>query len=254
MFEMRKVVIIPARLSSSRLPKKVLLDLKGKSVIQRVYEQVKKAKKIDAIYIASDSLEVERECKSFTSNIILTSSKHESGTDRIAEAVQDIECDIVINVQGDEPFIEPLLIDEFADIFEKEFLDMVSAMHKISLVDELKNPNIVKVIVNKNKEAIYFSRSVIPHHRDEWEILLKHHVKVPKSLKFYRHLGIYGYTKKFLLKYIRLDVSYLERLEKLEQLRVIENGYKIKMIETNYDSIGIDTEDDYKKALELINE
>ena len=250
---MKKIVVIPARLSSSRLPRKVLLDLKGKSVIQRVYEQVKKAKKIDAIYIATDSLEVEAQCKSFTSNIILTSTKHESGTDRIAEAVKKIECDIVINVQGDEPFIEPSLIDEFADIFEKEFLDMVSAMHKISLVDELKNSNIVKVIVNKNQEAIYFSRATIPYSRDSHDELFNQQL-IPKNLTFYRHLGIYAYSKEFLLKYSQMDMTYLENLEKLEQLRVIENGYKIKMIETDYNSIGIDTQEDYEKALEIINE
>ena len=251
---MKKIVVIPARLSSSRLPRKVLLDLKGKSVIQRVYEQVQKAKNIDDIYIATDSNEVLQECKKFTNNIILTSAGHQSGTDRIAEAIEKIDCDIVVNVQGDEPFIEPNLIVELAQILENNEINMVSAMHKIKLVEELKNPNVVKVIINKNYEALYFSRSTIPHHRDEWETLLNHHKEIPNGLKFYRHLGIYGYKKDFLLKYIDMEMTYLERLEKLEQLRVLENGYKIKMIETNYNSIGIDTKDDYEKALELLNE
>jgi 3-deoxy-manno-octulosonate cytidylyltransferase (CMP-KDO synthetase) len=251
---MKKIVIIPARLSSTRLPRKVLLDLKGKSVIQRVYEQVKKAKNIDEVYIATDSLEVKEVCSKFTSNIILTSNEHESGTDRIAEAIQEIECDIIINVQGDEPFIEPKLIEKFVKEFEDSSISMVSAMHKISLVEELKSPNVVKVIVNNALEAIYFSRSIIPHHRDEWNTLLEHHTIIPKGLKFYRHLGVYAYTKDFLLKYSQMDMGYLERLEKLEQLRVIENGYKIKMIETEYKSIGIDTQEDYERALELLDD
>jgi len=230
------------------------LDLKGKSVIQRVYEQVCKANNIDEIYIATDSEEVKKVCNNFTKNIILTSNKHQSGTDRIAEAIKNIDCDVVINVQGDEPFIEPELIDKLADTLEDNEITMVSAMHKIKLVEELKNPNVVKVTINNKNEALYFSRSIIPYHRDEWKILLNHHIEIPKGLKFYRHLGIYGYKKNFLLKYIKLEISYLERLEKLEQLRVLENGYKIKMIETDYNSIGIDTKEDYEKALELIDE
>ena len=250
--KIKKVVIIPARLSSSRLPGKVLLDLKGKSVIQRVYEQVSKAKQIDDIYIATDSEEVRKECEKFTENIILTSSKHQSGTDRIAEAIKKIDCDIIINVQGDEPFIRPYLIDELSKIIEDSTVEMASVMHKINDVDELKNTNTVKVIVNKQNEAIYFSRSIIPYCRDEYEILLNEHKKIPENLKFYRHLGIYAYTKNFLLKYINLEMTYLEKLEKLEQLRVLENGYKIKMIETNYNSIGIDTQEDYEKALKIL--
>ena len=250
---MKKVVIIPARLNSSRLPRKVLLDLNGKSVVERVYLQAKKAKNIDEVYIATDSEEVFEEVKKFTPNCIMT-KEHNSGTDRIAEAVKDIECDIVINVQGDEPFIDPELIEKLAFVLENENIPMASAMHLIKKVKDLKNPNVVKVIVNKFNEAIYFSRSIIPHHRDEWEALLNHHDTIPKSLKFYRHLGIYGYTKEFLIKYSKMQMTYLERLEKLEQLRVIENGYKIKMIETDYNSIGIDTEDDYQNALRILNE
>ncbi len=249
---MKKIVVIPARLNSSRLPNKVLLDLKGKTVVQRVYEQCLKAKNIDAVYIATDSLEVQNSCKNFTQNIIMTKDTHESGTDRIAEAVEAIECDVVINVQGDEPFIDPSLIDELANCFENTNTKMTSAMHKISKVDELKNHNVVKVAVDKNLDALYFSRSIIPHHRDDLESLLCHHENIPEPLRFFRHLGIYGYTKKFLLEYSKMEPTYLERLEKLEQLRVLENCYKIKMIETDYNSIGIDTKEDYQKALELL--
>lgn len=249
---MKTIVVIPARLNSSRLPNKVLLDLKGKTVVQRVYEQCIKAKNINEVYIATDSEEVQTSCQTFTKNIIMTKDTHESGTDRIAEAVASIECDVIINVQGDEPFMEPELIEQLADAFKSSTTKMASAMHKIEKVEDLKNHNVVKVTINKNSEALYFSRSIIPHHRDEWESLLNHHEIIPEPLKFYRHLGIYGYTKDFLLAYSNMEQSYLERLEKLEQLRVLENGYKIKMVETSYNSIGIDTQEDYEKALELL--
>ena len=249
---MRKIIVIPARLNSSRLPNKILLDLKGKTVVQRVYEQCQKSKNIDEVYIATDSQEVKESCMKFTENIIMTSSSHCSGTDRIAEAVQKIDCDIVINVQGDEPFIEPSLVEKIADSFLDSNTIMVSAFHKIKHVEDLKSSKVVKVTIDKNSNALYFSRSIIPHHRDEWTVLLEHHTTIPKSLQFYRHLGVYGYTKDFLLEYSNMEESYLEKLEKLEQLRVLENGYKIKMIETDYNSIGIDTQEDYQKALELV--
>jgi 3-deoxy-manno-octulosonate cytidylyltransferase (CMP-KDO synthetase) len=180
----------------------------------------------------------------------MTSTDHTTGTDRIWEAIQSVDADIIINVQGDEPFIEPDLIEKLANSFDEENdTVMTSVLHKIELVEDLKNPNIVKVTIDKNSNALYFSRSIIPHHRDDWETLLNHHKIIPKPLKFYRHLGIYGYKKDFLLKFSNMEQSYLEKVEKLEQLRVLENGYKIKMIETDYNSIGIDTKEDYEKAL-----
>jgi len=250
---MKTIVVIPARLNSSRLPNKVLLDLQGKTVVQRVYEQCLKANNIDAVYIATDSQTVLESCQAFTQNIILTKATHESGTDRIAEAIAQLDCDIVINVQGDEPFIEPELIEQLAQsLIAAPSCVMSSAMHRIEQVNDLKNTNVVKVTVNNNREALYFSRSIIPHHRDEWESLLNHHTTVPAGLNFYRHLGIYGYTKAFLLRFSNMQPSYLERLEKLEQLRVLENGFSIKMIETDYHSIGIDTQSDYEHALAFL--
>ena len=249
---MKKVIVIPARLNSSRLPNKVILDLKGKTVIQRVYERCIQAKNIDEVYIATDNEKIKNICEFFTKNIIMTKDTHESGTDRIAEAVEHIECDVIINVQGDEPFMDISLIEELARQFDNSDILMVSAMHKIELVEDLKNPNVVKVTIDKDSNALYFSRSIIPHHRDGWEGLLNHHETVPEPLKFYRHLGIYAYTKDFIKTYSNMEQTYLERVEKLEQLRVLENGYKIKMCETDYNSIGIDTMEDYKKALELL--
>ena len=250
---MKTIVVIPARLHASRLPNKVLLDLKGKPVIQRVYEQCMKAKKVDAVYIATDHANIQKVCSEFTEHVIMTKATHESGTDRIAEVAEVLACDVVINVQGDEPFMDPVLIDAVAEAFAPG-VSMVSAMHRITKISDLKSSNVVKVVVDKEGDALYFSRAIIPHHRDAWEGLLTHHDTVPPALTFLRHLGIYGYTKAFLLEYAKMEPSYLERVERLEQLRVIENGYKIKMIETDYDSIGIDTEEDYRKALKLLDE
>ena len=244
---MKKVIVIPARLDSSRLPNKVLLDLKGKTVIQRVYEQCLKVKNIDGVYIATDSSEIEEVCRSFTNHIILTKSSHQSGTDRIGEAVAGIDCDIIVNVQGDEPFIDPNLIEELVHSFDDDQVYMASAMSKIENIKDLQDPNVVKVVVDTQNNAIYFSRAPIPFPRDHQEI-----IQLNEQLKkhnFFRHIGIYGYQKDFLAKYIKMDQTNLEKLEKLEQLRVIENGFKIKMIEAASSLIGIDTQEDYEEAL-----
>jgi 3-deoxy-manno-octulosonate cytidylyltransferase (CMP-KDO synthetase) len=249
----KNVIIIPARLNSTRLANKVLLDLDGKSVIQRVYEASQKSKRCDEVYIATDSQKVYDECKKFTTNVVMTDENHQSGTDRVAEVASSIECQNIVNVQGDEPFMDSELIDELFLELEGGN-NMVSAMHKIERVEDLTNPNVVKVIIDKNKDSIYFSRSVIPHHRDEWDTLINHHTTIPEPLSFYRHLGLYGYKKEFLNTITSYEPTYLERLEKLEQLRVLENGHKIRMVETTYNSIGIDTKEDYEKALKIIKE
>ena len=249
---MKNIVVIPARLESSRLPQKVLLDLDGKSILQRVYEQCSKAEAIDAVYIATDSTDIQNACKHFTDNIIMTASTHTSGTDRIAEAVSSLDCDNIINVQGDEPFIEPSLISKIAKAIENPNTVMASAMHRIHTAADLMNPNVVKVVVNKDNQALYFSRSIIPHHRDGWETLTEHHETIPDALHFYRHIGIYGYSKEFLLKFSKMEQSYLERVERLEQLRVLESTHSIQMITVEYDAFGIDTQDDYEKAKQRI--
>jgi 3-deoxy-manno-octulosonate cytidylyltransferase (CMP-KDO synthetase) len=244
---MKKVIVIPARLDSSRLPKKVLLDLKGKTVIQRVYEQCLRVKNIDGVYIATDSSEIEEVCRSFTNHIIFTKSTHQSGTDRIGEAVAGIDCDVVLNVQGDEPFIDPNLIEELVNSFNDDQVSMASAMSKIENIKDLQDPNVVKVVVDTQNNAIYFSRAPIPFPRDHQEII--HSNEELKNHNFFRHIGIYGYRKDFLAKYIEMDQTNLEKLEKLEQLRVIENGFKIKMIEAATSLTGIDTLEDYEEAL-----
>jgi 3-deoxy-manno-octulosonate cytidylyltransferase (CMP-KDO synthetase) len=244
---MKKVIIIPARLDSSRLPKKVLLDLKGKTVIQRVYEQCLKVKNVDGVYIATDSIEIKEVCETFTNNVIITKSTHKSGTDRIGEAVSAIDCDIVINVQGDEPFIEPSLIEALVNSFSNSEISMSSAMSKINNVKDLQNTNVVKVVTDLHNNALFFSRSFIPFPRDVKEISIANEM-LEKS-QFFRHIGIYGYRKDFLLHFVNLEQSYLEKVEKLEQLRALENGFKIKMIEASSSLIGIDTREDYEEAL-----
>ena len=244
---MKKVIIIPARLDSSRLPKKVLLDLKGKTVIQRVYEQCLKVKNVDEVYIATDSIEIKEVCETFTNQVIITKSTHQSGTDRIGEAVSAIACDIVINVQGDEPFIEPSLIEALVNSFSNSDISMSSAMSKINNIKDLQNTNVVKVVTDLHNNALFFSRSLIPFPRDVKEISIAN--EMLKKYQFYRHIGIYGYRKDFLLKFVNMEQSYLEKVEKLEQLRALENGFKIKMIETDSSLMGIDTREDYEEAL-----
>ena len=244
---MKKVIIIPARLDSSRLPKKVLLDLKGKTVIQRVYEQCLKVKNVDGVYIATDCIEIKEVCETFTDKVIITKSTHQSGTDRIGEAVSAIDCDIVINVQGDEPFIEPSLIEALVNSFSNSDISMSSAMSKINNIKDLQNTNVVKVVTDLHNNALFFSRSLIPFPRDVKEISIAKEV-LGKG-QFFRHIGIYGYRKDFLLKFVNMEQSYLEKVEKLEQLRALENGFKIKMIEANSSLIGIDTREDYEEAL-----
>ena len=244
---MKKVIVIPARLDSSRLPKKVLLDLKGKTVLQRVYEQCLKVKNVDEVYIATDSLEIKEVCETFTDNVIITKSTHQSGTDRIGEAISSIDCDIVINVQGDEPFIEPSLIEALVNSFSNSEISMSSAMSKVNNVKDLQNSNVVKVVVDSQNNALFFSRSMLPFPRDVKEISIAN--EVLEKYQFFRHIGIYGYRKEFLLHYVNMEQSSLEKIEKLEQLRALENGFKIKMIETDSSLMGIDTLEDYEEAL-----
>ena len=233
------MIIIPARLSSSRLPKKVLADING---IPMVIKTALVAQKVDEVVIATDSQEVIDVAKKHNIKAIMTNKNHKSGTDRIKEAsdILGLKSDeFIINLQGDEPFIESEILQKvknsLKEIKNREFV-MVSCYKKI---DELsaEDPNLVKVIVDKNSNAIYFSRSKIPYNRDN-------------SVHTYKgHLGIYGFDKKSLDKFCQIN-AHIEDIEKLEQLRVIYYGYKIKMIEVETKSMGIDTPEDLKKAIE----
>jgi len=250
---MRKVVIIPARLASSRLPRKLLMELEGKSILYHVYLRAMAAKGIDAVYIATDSEEIQQHCREFTDNIVMTADTHQSGTDRIAEAAACIEADIIVNVQGDEPFIDPALISTIAEVLTEKQAVMSSAMQRITQESELLNPNVVKVVVNHKHQALYFSRSPIPYQRDRIGQSIKEEM-TSNVTPYYHHIGIYGYTSAFLQHFSSLDMTTLESIEKLEQLRALEHGHTIQMIETDQDAFGIDTIEDYHHAQRKIKE
>ena len=242
------IVIIPARLASQRLPNKVLLDLHGKPMLRRVYEQALKAKTIDAVYIATDSPEIRDVCAYFTDNILMTRADHPSGTDRLAEAVANLDAAVIINVQGDEPFIDPVLIDQLAACLHDPDVFMASAAFRIRTVADFLDPALVKVVMDEQQRALYFSRSPVPFPRHlnltELEVL-------PDDFWAYGHLGIYAYRKEFLLRYAALPPTYLERTERLEQLRVLENGYSLRIIEAKQPGLGIDTPEDLARARKL---
>lgn len=243
---MKKVIgIIPARYSSTRLPGKPLVMIHGKPMIQHVYERVKKASLLSDVYVATDDIRIEDCVNKFGGKVIMTATYHESGTDRLAEAVQHIKGDIIVNIQGDEPLIEPEMINQAVNpLLEDKKIYMSTLVKKIDDPADLFNPSIAKVILDKDNYAIYFSRSLIPYPREVKEMNLEYFKKekIVDNILFYKHIGLYVYSKKFLLIYSKLPASPIEKTEKLEQLRVLENGYKIKTVETIYNTLGVDTQ------------
>lgn len=243
---MKFVAIIPARYASSRFPGKPLADMNGKPMIQRVYEQVKKS--ISDVYVATDDERIYNTVINFGGNAVMTSARHRSGTDRCNEAITKIDkpFDVVINIQGDEPFIHPDQIDLIKTCFvdsSVEIATLVKPFDENDGFDALKNPSTPKVVLSNNSEAVYFSRSIIPYLRDvETEDWLSQHV-------FYKHIGIYGYRSDVLKEITQLPAGILEKSESLEQLRWLENGFKIKTGITNCETKGIDTPEDLKAAL-----
>ena len=245
---MNIVGIIPSRYASTRFPGKPLVNIAGKSMIQRVYEQARKAKSLADVYVATDDARIEQHVLSFGGNVVMTSESHQSGTDRCFEAINNIKgiADVVINIQGDEPFIHPEQIDLVASCFNSPVVEIATLVMKMKSSIDLFNPNIPKVLINNNKEAIYFSRQAIPHIRgidqNEW---MNH-------FTFYKHVGIYAYTIKALKEITSLKQSSLELAEALEQLRWIENGYKIKVEITEFESVAIDAPEDLNKLIEFL--
>lgn len=228
----------------------MLLEVNGKSVLQMVYEQCKKAKSLSDVVIATDSKVIEEHVINFGGNVVMTSEKHPSGTDRCAEALKimggTINYDFVINIQGDEPLMDPINIDRLGGSFSISS-EISSAYLKIKNTDTLLNPNVVKVVLNEHQEALYFSRSPVPHLRGE-EIDLW----IEKG-DYNKHVGMYGFRADILEKIVRLPMAKLEITEKLEQLRWLSNGYKIKMVEVFSDGIGIDTEEDFLRLKQFLN-
>lgn len=237
------MIVIPARLNSSRFANKILVDILG---LPMVIKTVKQVSSLDKVVIATDSQEVIDLAKEYGFDAIMTSSKHQSGTDRINEAVNILnlpEDEIIVNVQADEPFIEPEVINSVIkrvkNIRDNENI-MITSCYKEITSELADDPNHVKVILDEHANAIYFSRAKVPYHRDHYE-----------TSSYSGHLGIYGFTKKSLNKFCSLVPSKLEQIEKLEQLRAIDNGYKIAMVKVESKSFGIDTEEDLKNALKI---
>lgn len=226
---MKKIIaVIPARYQSSRFPGKPLAPICGKPMIQWVYESVSKVKELDAVYIATDDDRIYQAVQAFGGKAVMTGDCS-CGTDRVYQASKDIDCDVILNIQGDEPLIKEEMIKDLISAFSDESVVMATLKKKIENPAEIDDPNVVKVITDCNGDAIYFSRYAIPYNRDGKD-----------GVSYYRHIGAYGYTKEFLEKYVKLPASSLENIEKLEQLRVLENGCHIRVKDTVYQSIGVD--------------
>ena len=257
--------VIPARYESTRLRFKLLRSICGKSLLQWTWENASSTHSLDKLIIACDHIEIKKEAEKFGAQVVLTSLDHSSGTDRIAEAVRDIDAKIIINIQADEPLIHHSIIDSLAgEMLANSDLVLATVKRRIDRESEINNSNVVKVITNREDFAIYFSRFPIPFYRQldrsssclsESEVsqaLAGYSGQPSPEGTYYKHLGIYAYTKDFLYTFKNLPKSFLEEAEKLEQLRAIEAGYKIKVIETQFDSCGVDTEDDLREVERIL--
>lgn len=235
--------MIPARYSASRFPGKLMQDLEGKTVILRTYEATVATKLFDDVYVVTDSDVIFNEITSNGGKAIMSNKEHESGSDRIAEAVQGVDCDIVVNVQGDEPFTERYSLEKVLNVFHddpNEEIDLASLMVEIKDWDEISNPNTVKVIVDQRNFALYFSRSPIPYPRDK-----------QAGARYFKHKGIYAFRKQALIDFSNLPMQFIEATEKIECIRYLEYSKKIKMVETNIEGVEIDTPEDLARAKKL---
>ncbi|MFW6035944.1 MAG: 3-deoxy-manno-octulosonate cytidylyltransferase [Halothermotrichaceae bacterium] len=238
---MKIAAIIPARYDSTRFPGKPLADIKGKPMIEHVFNRVKDIEEIDEVIIATDDKRIMERVQAFGGTAVMTSAELTSGTDRIAEATADMNVDIVVNVQGDEPLLNQEMVKEAIQPFYEDPTIVMSTLKK-EIIDkeDINNPNVVKVITDKNDNAIYFSRNPIPYPRNEGAI-------------YYKHIGLYVYNKQFLIEYSQLEQTLLEKSESLEQLRVLENGYKIRVVETKYNTVGVDVPEDIIKVEKIMD-
>jgi 3-deoxy-manno-octulosonate cytidylyltransferase (CMP-KDO synthetase) len=239
----KTIAVIPARYNSTRFPGKLMEVLGDKTIITTTYQNVVETGLFDEVFVATDSEMIFDEITRNGGKAVMT-GQHETGSDRIAEAVQNIDCDIVINVQGDEPFLKKEPLKQLIDVFtndEKKEISLASLKIQLKESEEIQNSNNVKVITDNNGFALYFSRSIIPFHRD-----------LDFEVKYYKHIGVYAFRKEALIKFSSLEMTPMEIAEKLEQLRYLENGMKIRLVETDFVGIGIDTPEDLEKAKTLI--
>lgn len=242
--------VIPSRYASQRLPGKPLVDLLGKTMVQRVYEQAKKARLIDRVIVATDDSRIETEVKKFGGDVILTPPDIQSGSDRVAVVASKTEGDIFVNIQGDEPLIVPEMINQAVRLLlDETSIQVGTLVKKIRDISDVTNPNVVKVVLDQHMQALYFSRAPIPYLRDEPDA-----TKRLEKHSFYKHIGMYVFRKEFLLQYSQLPKSVLEQAERLEQLRILEAGYAIKTGITEFDSISVDTQEDVEKVIQILKQ
>ena len=250
MTSVKVLAVIPARFSSQRFPGKPLANILGKPMIQWVYERAQKAKLLSHTIIATDDERIFNVVKGFGADGVMTSTTIPNGSERVAVVARQLDYPIVVNIQGDEPFIDPDAIDKAVELLLKDDSVMVGTLiKKIENISELENTNLPKVVIDSNNYALYFSRSIIPYNRDN-----KNKQDWLKQNNHYRHVGLYVYRNKFLQQFIKLPMSKLEKMEKLEQLRILENGYKIKVAEVNYAPQGVDTPEDLDKLISDLKE
>ena len=265
---MAVTVIIPARYDSTRFPGKPIYPLKGKPLIQYTYENAKGSKLANDIIVATDHEVIYNTVLSFGGKAVMTDKKHPSGTDRIAEVAHSLACDIIVNVQADEPLIRPEMIDNVVSLLDDQRAAMGSLVKKIEEADDIMDPNLVKAVFDQEGFALYFSRAPIPFHRDGWKIqctekedaspdfsqyVLKTKVPHLTTHSVFKHIGIYSYRKDVLLALSRMKPTELEEIEKLEQLRALENGIKIKLKETLFETFGVDTPADLERVEKCLN-
>ncbi len=246
-------MIIPARWASSRFPGKPLAPICGKPMIQWVVEKARKASLVSEVIVATDDKRIADVVAAFGGRAVMTSAGHPSGTDRIAEVAEGLEYDIVVNVQGDEPLIPPENIDlAVRPLMNDRSITVSTLMMRITGIEDIFDPNIVKVVVDREGLALYFSRAPIPYDRDDWRDMRSRENKNPVTFPVYKHIGLYAYAKDFLMQFPRLPSSMLESVEKLEQLRILENGISIKVMETDKISLGVDCPEDLVKVERLL--
>ncbi|QXE91525.1 3-deoxy-manno-octulosonate cytidylyltransferase [Geomonas subterranea] len=246
---MKITAVIPARYASTRFEGKALADIMGKPMVQHVYERASRANLVSDVIVATDDERIAAAVRAFGGRVEMTSADHETGTDRLAEVAGRLDADIIVNVQGDEPLIDPAMIDQaIAPMLEDPSIPMATLKCRIKTLHDFLSPNVVKVVADPKGNVLYFSRSPLPFFRDKWNDL-KDDAFCCGKLLCYKHVGLYVYRREFLPVFASLPPSYLEMAEKLEQLRVLENGYRIRIVETECESIGVDTPADLEKVL-----
>ena len=237
---MKKVAMIPARYGATRFPKKMLADLAGKPVIVRTYEAAQATELFDEVWVVTDHEEIQQAIEKAGGKVFMSQKTHESGTDRIAEAAENMDFEVILNIQGDEPFVSRTDLEKVLNLFEDPTVKVASIMKKMENEADIIDPNFVKVVVDRNFNSLLFSRSPVPYRRDK-----------NIAIDFYEHRGVYAFRKEALIAFTQMEMTPLEKVEKIECLRFLENGIPLKMVVTDFEGVEIDTEEDLKRATKL---